>query len=81
VGRSRRVSVKLPPHVHVVTARGKQYYYFHAYRGTDREEERVKLPGYPSNMDGTPNAEWWEVYRRCLGEPEKKKPWRALSLP
>ncbi len=72
MGRPRRASVKLPPHVHAVKARGKNYYYFQPYRGTDREAGRVKLPGYPSNSDGTPNAEWWEAYRACAGEPVKK---------
>lgn len=72
MGRPRKASVKLPPHVHAVKARGKNYYYFQPYRGTDREAGRVKLPGYPSNSDGTPNAEWWEAYRNCAGEPVKK---------
>jgi integrase len=32
----------------------------------------MKLPGHPSNIDGTPNAEWWEAYRQCAGEPVRK---------
>jgi integrase len=58
--------------VHAVKARGKDYYYFQPYRSTGREAGRVKLPGYPSNSDGTPNAAWWEAYWTCAGEPEKK---------
>jgi integrase len=73
VGRPRQASVKLPPHVHAVKARGRYYYYFQRHRGTNREAAgRVKLPGYPANSDGTPNAEWWEAYRRCAGEPLSK---------
>ncbi len=74
MGRPRKASVKLPPHVHVVRARGRYYYYYQPHRGTDREAAgRVKLPGYPANSDGTPNAEWWEAYRACAGETAKKQ--------
>lgn len=72
MGRPRKARVKLPPHVHAVKARGKDYYYFQPYRGTGRQADRVKLPGSPLNADGTPNAEWWEAYRGCANEPEKK---------
>jgi len=58
--------------VHAVKARGKDYYYFHPYRGTEREGLRVKLPGCPANSDGTANTEWWEAYRQCAGEPARK---------
>ncbi len=72
MGRQRKASVKLPPHVHAVVARAKQYFYFHPWRGTEREGDRVKLPGYPFHIDGTPNNEWWETYRRCAGDPVPK---------
>lgn len=72
MGRPRKARVKLPPHVHAVKARGKDYYYFQPYRGTAREGERVKLPGGPTSTDGTPNAEWWKAYRNCVGEPAQK---------
>ena len=72
MGRPRKASVKLPPHVHAVKARGKDYYYFHPYRGTEREGLRVKLPGCPANSDGAANTEWWEAYRQCAGEPARK---------
>jgi hypothetical protein len=63
VGRPRKVSVKLPPHVHAVKARGKRYYYFQRFRGTEREEPRIKLSGEPQDRDGMPNPEWWRAYR------------------
>ena len=66
--RPRKASVKLPPHVHAVKARGKPYYYFQRFRGTVREEPRVKLPGDPLGSDGMPNAEWWRAYRELSGE-------------
>jgi integrase len=62
----------LPPHVHAVKARGKDYYYFQRFRGTDREGERVKLPGVPFDGNGLPESEWWAAYRRLSGEPETK---------
>lgn len=71
MGRPRKASVKLPPHVHAVKARGKPYYYFQRFRGTEREEQRVKLPGEPLDRDGLPNAEWWRAYRDLTGEADK----------
>lgn len=71
MGRPRKASIKLPLHVHAVKARGKEYYYFHPYRGTARAGGRVKLPGAPVNSDGTPNQEWWGRYRELAGEPEQ----------
>ncbi len=68
MGRPRKARVKLPPHVHAVKARGKEYYYFHPYRGTARAGARIKLPGVPVNSDGTPNQEWWGRYRELAGE-------------
>src|SRR5262245_41911966 len=71
MARPRKASVKLPPHVHAVRARGKQYFYFQRYRGTEREEPRIKLPNEPQDRDGMPNAEWWRVYREVLGEEQQ----------
>lgn len=68
MGRPRKASVKLPPHVHAVKARGKDYYYLQRFRGTVREETRVKLPGVPLDRDGIPNAEWWRAYRELSGD-------------
>jgi integrase len=73
--------VSLPLHVHAVKARGKDYYYFQRFRGTDREGERVKLPGVPFDRNGLPEAEWWSAYRKLSGEPETKlKPGSFLAL-
>ena len=52
----RKARAKLPLHVHAVKARGKDYYYYHPYRGTSREGERVSLPGAPFDALGIPNA-------------------------
>jgi integrase len=71
MARPRKASVKLPPHVHAVKARGNQYFYFQRYRGTEREETRVKLPGVPFERDGMPVAEWWRAYRELAGETEQ----------
>jgi integrase len=51
-----------------VKARGKDYYYYHPFRGTSREGERVSLPGAPFDSRGIANAEWWNAYRRLAGE-------------
>ena len=71
MGRPRKASVKLPPHVHAVKARGNDYYYFQRFRGTEREEARVKLPGVPLDRDGMPNAEWWRAYRELTGDAQQ----------
>ena len=71
MGRPRKASVKLPPHVHAVKARGKEYYYYQPFRGTRREGQRVKLPGLPFGLDGAPDAEWWDAYRAVAGETVK----------
>jgi integrase len=71
VGRPRKVSVKLPPHVHAVKARGRYYYYFQRFRGSEREEARVKLPGVPFDRDGMPIADWWRAYRELTGEGQQ----------
>ena len=71
VGRPRKASVKLPPHLHAVMARGKAYHYFQRFRGTQREEPRVKLPGEPLDRDGLPTSEWWRAYRELCGEEQQ----------
>ena len=83
MGRRRKASVKLPPHVHAVKARGKEYYYFQRFRGTSQEEARIKLPGVPLDTDGMPNAEWWRAYRDLSGDVEqgpKKSTFAALIV-
>ncbi len=69
MARPRKGRLQLPPHVHCTTARGKQYFTYHPFRGTKRSGKRVKLPGAPLNTDGTPNPEWWAAYRLAAGEP------------
>ncbi len=71
MGRPRTARVKLPPHVHVVKARGKDYYYYHPHRGRDYEGQRVKLPGDPFQRNGTPNAEWWDAYDVLAGNRKR----------
>jgi hypothetical protein len=68
VGRPSKARAKLPPYVHAVKAKGKQYYYYQPHRGSEREKERVKLPGEPFDQDGLPDADWWNAYRVCAGE-------------
>ena len=70
MSRPRKARARLPLHVHAVKARGKEYYYYHPYRGTSREGQRVSLPGDPFDARGIPNAAWWEAYRCVAGEIE-----------
>ena len=69
MGRPRKGRLPLPAHVHCTTARGKQYFCYHPFRGTNRAGKRVKLPGSPFQPDGMPNPEWWAAYRLAAGEP------------
>ncbi len=71
MARTKRCRKTVPPNVHCVCSRGRDYYYFQPSRGYAGEKARVKLPGDPMNRDGTPNAEWWDAYRKCMGEPAK----------
>jgi integrase len=68
VSRPRKTRVRLPLHVHEVKSRGKVYYYYQPYRSTSREGQRVSLPGAPFDIRGMPIGEWWEAYRRLVGE-------------
>ena len=54
--------------MHAVKARGKDYYYFQRFRGTAREEPRVKLPGAPLDLRRNTQSEWWRAYRELSGE-------------
>lgn len=62
-------SLALPPHVHMVRAKGREYYYFQMFRGTKRQGLGVKLPGCPRRPDGTPDPTWWQAYRAASGAP------------
>src|SRR5262245_28651898 len=69
MARPRKGRLQLPPHVHCTTSRGKHYYTYHPFRGTERAGRRIKLPGAPLLLDGQPNPEWWAAYRLAAGEP------------
>jgi integrase len=68
VARPRKNRISLPPHVNAVRSRGKDYYYFHPFRGTKTAAQAIRIPGEPLNIDGMPNPAWWDVYRRLTGE-------------
>jgi integrase len=44
MARPRKPSITLPPHVHRVVSRGKEYFTYQYARGTERAGPRVKLP-------------------------------------
>lgn len=50
MARPRKPSIKLPPHVHRVVSRGKEYFTFQYARGTKRAGPRTKLP-HPADED------------------------------
>ncbi len=64
------VSLTLPPHVHMVRAGGREYFYYpplprhEARRQSGRSCQAVRAPRWQ------PNAEWWAAYRRLIDEPE-----------
>jgi integrase len=53
--------VSLPKGVHKVVSRGREYFYFHAGRGTVAEGPRIRLPDDPQ----TP--EFWQKLREAQG--------------
>lgn len=57
----------LPVHVNQVTVKGREYFYFHPFRGTKREGKSIPLPGCPYLPSGEPNPEWWAAYRAASG--------------
>ena len=71
MGRPRKASIKLPPHVHAVQGARQRTITISSVSWHRREEERIKLPGAPFDRDGTPNAEWWRAYRELSGEVEQ----------
>ena len=68
----------LPPHVVMICAKGREYFYFQRFRGTRREEARHVLPGCPTNPDGTPNETWWAAYRLHAGEIDRRRSGRKM---
>jgi integrase len=67
VGRRKDARYGLPPDVHVVWAKGREYFYFQRNRFRNGKGPRVKLAGRPYDDDGTPNGEWWQSYRALAG--------------
>lgn len=67
MARTGRASFGLPPHVRRLQIKGKDYFYFQAYRGTWRQGPRIKLPGQPFEVDGSPNERWWRTYKSVSG--------------
>ena len=53
--------VSLPPHVHKVQSRGREYFYYQEGRGTREPGDRVRLPDDPQ----TP--EFWNAVRQAQG--------------
>jgi hypothetical protein len=59
-----RAAVKLPKGVHKITARGHEYYYFQAGRGTLAQGPRIKIPYDPQA------PEFWTALREAQGKSE-----------
>jgi integrase len=57
----RGAAVSLPRGVHAVIARGRQYFYFQAGRGTPNVGERIRLPSDPHS------PEFWQAIRQAQG--------------
>ena len=53
--------IELPRYVRLVRKKGREYYYYHEARGTDRERPPVRLPDDPRL------PEWWQAYRIAAG--------------
>ena len=66
VAPRKKPTITLPPYVRCVKSRGREYFYFHAARGTKAEQKAVRLPDDPRL------PEWWEEYRRLSNAPSKK---------
>lgn len=67
MARTGRASFGLPPHVRRVRLKGKEYFYYQAHRGTWQQGPRVKLPGAPFQIDGSPDDDWWRAYKLVAG--------------
>src|SRR5258705_6329357 len=55
MARPRKPIITLPPHVHRVVSRSKEYYSYHKGRGTKNAGPRIKLP-HPSDEN------FWPAY-------------------
>jgi integrase len=58
----KRGTFELPKHVHRVTSRCREYFYYHPGRGTKQPGERVRLPSNPQS------PEFWQAIRVVQGE-------------
>lgn len=67
MGRPGSARYGLPPHVHVVRVKGREYFYYQARRGERTASDRTKLPGAPFDDNGAPDQQWWSVYRHVAG--------------
>lgn len=73
MGRPGNARYGVPPHVHVVRAKGREYFYYQPRRGGSGQGARVKIPGVPFAEDGAPDAEWWDAYRSISGVSEDER--------
>ncbi|MDG4560687.1 MAG: tyrosine-type recombinase/integrase [Candidatus Competibacter sp.] len=74
MARRKDARFGLPAHVHVVKAKGREYYYYQEHRKTWAEGRRTRIEGTPFRADGLPDEEWWCAYRKLsggeVGKPE-----------
>ena len=61
----KRPMVELPPHVHRVVAKGRDYFYFQRNRGAALEGPRIALPRDLHSI------EFWQAYRAAGGQIEE----------
>ncbi|MBS0243671.1 MAG: tyrosine-type recombinase/integrase [Proteobacteria bacterium] len=73
VGRPRKARYGLPSHIHVVRAKGREYFYFQLRRGERSAGDRTKIPGHPFDESGNPNESWWAAYRNAAGVVEDER--------
>ena len=67
MGRRRKHGVQLPEHVHRVTSRGKEYFYYQPHRGTERAEKAEPLPHDPASV------KFWREIERLTGKTRYEK--------
>lgn len=68
VPKPRKHRIALPPHVHAVKAKGREYFYYQPNRGAQVKGARIRIAGVPFNIDGTPNSAWWANFRAASGD-------------
>jgi integrase len=73
MGRRKDARYGMPAGVHTIVAKGREYFYYQPHRGRSGAGARVKLAGRPYDDAGTPDAEWWQEYRRLAGVEEGEK--------